>query len=529
MTEADADADVDVGAPALPSDLWLLLALLACTVVAGDLAFALWMTEVRNTCPAFAEYCSQPGLFTKANQFYQLLMPGILAYVTVDFARRRRCRPLTDQVYPQAVAVIERLMTELSVRRRPALLVGRRLGVGAYVTGVPRRPYLVMGADLLVLAGKGDRQRQIFEVVVRHEIAHLQGRDLATTMAVSLLRWSNLYAGAFMIFAAYLESLSGDTTPAGLGVTLLRVVLFTLLVEMIARAWLRVREHQADLRAGSADRAGLLALVEASGGRGGTPRLMSWLRRHPLRADRIGVAFSPRLLLASSPGRLLLGAISAGALLPTLQDRFLSGEGTNTDGLILLNGGLVGAALTGYVGLSLWRHIWFAGGVSWWEVPVTALILAGGIAAGSELAIYSTIATDRTGLFRSPPTFAALLLATLLICGWLSLTGGLGLRGGTGRIPMFLAVALPAGCLAGGGVVAGLWIWAVKLRVVPLVCAEADFGDPGGLCHAGDVQRRVTEAVLATTFTGPGPVLIALVAVAAPAILLIVTRAGASR
>lgn len=507
---------------AFPSDLSLMLLLLVVTVLAQDLFFALWMatlqapaTELCTGSPLDCPRDAGAMVSGSVNYLLMLLTPGLVIGASTNWLRRRRSMPLAETPFHGASEAVGSLIREARLSRKPVVMVDRRLASGAYVTGQQRRPLLMLGPELLVLREKGDHGRRIFETVVRHELAHLRGRDLQTYQVLTVFRPSNLFAGAFIAFAMTLDVLNRNATPGALAVTLFRVLLLTLLGELIARAYLRVREHHADLHAGLTDRDGLLAALGADSGRAdgtGAARLRSWLRHHPLGHERLGVARTPGRVLASSPGRVFLGATVAGVLLPTLQDMLLRFYGPESGAFtMILCGALVGLGLTLFVGFTLWRHQWYAAGPArFGRSALTGLIVAVGVVAGGWLALYTRVAGfGLSGMPLSPSFLAVLVVAAVLLCGWLTVVGGQWYRGDpeAQRMPRFLKLAVVPACLLGGWLMAGVWVWGVALQSVLTACSTKIYR-----CVTNAPEWDVAKAV--TGLIGPGPVLVAVILIA---------------
>ncbi|WP_310720152.1 M48 family metalloprotease [Streptomyces lydicus] len=510
---------------AFPSDLSLMLLLLVVSVLAQDLFFALWMATlqapVTELCTGSALDCPRDAgamVSGTVNYLLMVLTPGLVIGASTGRRRRRRATPLAETPFHGAAEAVGSLIREARLSRKPVVMLDPRLASGAYVTGQQHRPLLMLGPELLVLRGKGDQGRRIFDTVVRHELAHLRGRDLQTHHVLTVFRRSNLVAGAFIAFAITLDVLNRNSTPGALVVALLRALLLTLLGELIARAYLRVREHHADLHAGRTDRDGLLAALGAGRGRAdatGAARLRSWLRHHPLGDERLGVARTPGRMLASSPGRAFLGATVAGVLLPTLQDMLLRFYGPESGALtMILCGLLVGVALTLFVAFTLWRHQWYAAGPArLGRSALTGLIVAVGVVAGGWLALYTRVSGyGLTGMPLEPSFLAVLVVAAVLLCGWLTVVGAQWYRGDpeAQRMPRFLKLAVVPACLLGGWLMTGVWVWGVTLQGVLTACSMKDYR-----CVTNP-DRVVAEAV--TGFIAPGPVLVAvlLIALAVP-------------
>lgn len=507
---------------AFPSDLSLMLTLLVATVLTQDLFFALWMATlqapVAELCMGSSLDCPRdPSAMVSGtiNHLLMLLTPGLAIGVLTSRRRQRRSTPLAETPFRGVAEAVRSLVGEARLNWEPTVMVDPRLASGAYVTGQRRRPLLMLGPELLVLREQSDHGRRIFEAVVRHELAHLRSGDLQAYNVLTVFRPSNLFAGAFIAFAMTLDVLNRNSTPGAMVVALVRVVLLTLLGELIVRAYLRIREHHADVHAGLTDPEGLLAALGAetdSADGTGAARLRSWLRHHPMGTDRLGVARTPGRVLASSPGRVFLGATVAGVLLPTLQDMLLRFYGP-TDNFFtpIVCGLLVGVGLTLFVGFTLWRHQWYAGGPArLGRSALTGVIVAAGMVTGSWLALYTRV--SGYGLSGMPPALsflAALAAAAVLLCGWLTVVGAQWFRGDpqAQRMPRFLKLAALPACLLGGWLMAGIWTWGVALQGVLAGCSTE-----GYVCRTDAPERDVARAV--TGFFGPGPVLVTVVLIA---------------
>ncbi|MGS2590580.1 hypothetical protein [Streptomyces hebeiensis] len=537
MTRHDADGRVDVRA--FPSDLTLLLLLLAASVLAGDFFFARWLAESRApvdcsgasyaagnlvaSCPKDAG-----AVFTGTlTVLVQVLLPGIAGFAFASRLRIRRHVPLETSPFRGAAETVRALVAAAALPASPTLLVGQRLRAGAHVAGPPGRPHLVLGPELLAMHDKGGSARRVFDVVVRHELAHLQARDLWLHFMVTVLRWSNVYAGAFALFTVILDLGYGNgATASDLLAAVSRVVLLTLLGELIARAFLRLREHEADLRGGAADREALIAAVRGGVAGQGTARLGAWLRHHPLGAERLGVALAPDRILASSPGRLFLGATVAGVLFETLQDMLRrTADAAGKPATTLMTGVAVGLPLTLFLAFALWRHHWYAGRTGPGRLVATAGVLTVGVVGGSHLALFTQVSGfSEAGYPLDPLLLAGLFCGLLLLCAWTTALGALHHRTDPGatRMPAFLTLTVPAVSVVGGWLFALLWTWAARLQGVRLGCA-AEENRAVPLCLSGSPGRDIAVSVVETFDSVPVLVVVVLVAVAAPLLI----RAGA--
>ena len=190
----------------------------------------------------------------------------------------------------------------------------------------------------------GER-KAVFDAVVRHELAHVHAGDLWWYQLATVLRFSNLSTGFFALLVLWLEVLldRGDVT--SFLVSTLRLAALTLVTELIAPAFLRAREHAADLHAAEFGVEGLLAAVKAHETDQTRSVVRSWLRHHLGADERSQALTNPLRLLASPMGQVSLGAAAAGAAFVTLQDMLLSGA-TQDRSTPIFTGVAIGIPLT---------------------------------------------------------------------------------------------------------------------------------------------------------------------------------------
>lgn len=181
-----------------------------------------------------------------------------------------------------------------------------------------------------------------------------------------------------------------------------------LLAELIARTFLRVREHHADLRAAES---GTAVLIAAVAGGSDVPAARHWLRRHPGGHARVAILEKSGVLLAGGPGQLFLGAATAGVLLAALR-RAVDDPA--------LAGLTVGIPLAWFSALVLWRSAWHTVSTGERTNPLAfAAALFAGLVIGSRLApLGSTPAIPL-----SPPVLAACAVSAIGLCVWLHALG----------------------------------------------------------------------------------------------------------
>ncbi|WP_434440049.1 M48 family metalloprotease [Lentzea sp. E54] len=339
----------------------------------------------------------------------------------------------------------------------------------------------------------------MFDAVVRHELAHVHAGDLWWYQLATVLRFSNLSTGFFALLVLWLDVLldRGDVT--SFLVSTLRLAALTLLTELIARAFLRAREHAADLHAAEFGVEGLLTAVQVRETDQTRPVIRAWLRRHPGAGERSDALANPMRLLASPIGQVLLGAAAAGAGLVTLQDLLLSGS-TEDRSTPVITGVVLGIPLTLFAAFGLWRGAWQEDRNRLRPV-LTAAALFGGLVTGSHLPLYTRIFDQAPiGIPIAPSVLLPLAVAMAGLCWWLDALGTSWRHKDpdASRMPSFLTYAVPSACLVGGWLFAVLWTWSARLRGVYLGCpAEEAKNLP--ICQSPSPQSDIALKV-ATDF-----------------------------
>ncbi len=403
------------------------------------------------------------------------LGPGIYYYRSRW--RIRHTQPLGGS-FRAAAAVIGRLRAESRISPTLQVRLGPRLGARVFVAGLPDRPFLVFGPELLALADGGSGQRSVFEVVVRHELAHLRAGDLRWYQLATALRVTNAYAAVWVVVRTGLAVAFGQAAIGQLAGAMVRAAGLVLLAELIGRTFLRVREHHADLHA--ADHAGTDAVRAVVRGGPESVALRGWLRRHPGATQRNDVLSGQTALLASGPGQVFLGAVTAGLLLVTLRDLDLAGGTDAPEQIPTLVGLLVGLPLTLFVAITVWRSAWHAAAVGTRRSAITfAGALAAGLVLGSHMSPYSRV-SGAAGIPLEPVLLIATGMATLGLCVWLAALGTMRARAdpAASRLGPFLVGAGLCACVVGGWLTSVLWTWATRL------------GGPGQLCGTKPVLQE---------------------------------------
>ncbi|SJZ86520.1 Peptidase family M48 [Marinactinospora thermotolerans DSM 45154] len=234
------------------------------------------------------------------------LAASLLLHLVHPCLIRRGLRPheVGDEE-PGAAPARAELESLLAGRRGATLLVTPGTAGGARAFGAFGRHYVAIDRRLLLIAGNPSGLQRL-RAVVRHEAAHILGRDVGIAYVTVASWWAFLLLvivpALLLLLAARPGSLQAITSMA-----------VTPLLLYVARArLLRTREHYADVRAGQDPQAGaeldrLLAEAEGEGGGAGAHRRIR---------ERVGEVFRShpsvrrRRRILADPGRLLtMGAL----------------------------------------------------------------------------------------------------------------------------------------------------------------------------------------------------------------------------
>lgn len=507
MTEAKPQ----VNPRALPSEMILLLLLLAVTVLLNVVFIATWLSGLERG-----------GAGALLQKLQMLLTPGLAVYGIYTAIRVRRSTPIAETGLREADRAVTELVLEVNPPRRVDMRLGRHLGSRAYVTGAPRKPIIVLGPELLALHSMPGERKAVFDAVVRHELAHVHAGDLWWYQLATVLRFSNLSTGFFALLALWLDVLldRGDVT--SFFVSTLRLAALTLLTELIARAFLRAREHAADLHAAEFGVEGLLAAVQAHETDQTRSVVRTWLRRHPGADERSEALTNPMRLLASPIGQVFLGAAAAGAGFVTLQDLLLSGS-TEDRTTPVVTGVVLGIPLTLFAAFCLWRGAWQEDRNRLRSL-FTSAALVGGLVIGSHLPLYTRIFDQAPiGIPIAPSVLLPLALGTFGLCWWLDALGTSWRQTdpSAARMPSFLRYAVPSACVVGGWLFTVLWTWSARLRGIYLGCPTEEAKNLP-ICQSSTPQSDIALKVAADfgfTFWSVLAVLVVAATVAVPVYL----------
>lgn len=363
--------------------------------------------------------------------------------------RRRQLRQLGPPLREAGVRFAE-LAAEAGIRRVPLIERGPASQRDAFSYGAPGRPRVVLPPAVAVRW----RDRDLFDPLVRHELAHVRHRDVA----LAWLARSAWYALAPLLMLPVLVSLLSSDHSI-LADLLWRAALLALTVLLVSAALLRSREHDADLRAAqiAGDITPLAALQRRAPRRPERNWLRQLLARHPTPDQRIEVLHQPERTAGVTFLDGFSSAFLAGLLFPLISATVLviftsSGRTDLGDYVAAL---LAGPLLGGSVGLGLWRaaaagHIAGAG-----RLATAALGVAAGLVLG-QLASLEGTGTGTVGGLDHP---AWLAVSAALGAGATVLSAGLAQLGSDAVTRLHRRVAVVAIVVVDGLVFASaLWI-----------------------------------------------------------------------
>ena len=364
--------------------------------------------------------------------------------------RRRRLRELGPPLQ-EAGGRLAELAAEAGIRRMPRIERGPASQRDAFSYGAPGRPRVVLPPAVAVRW----RDRELFDPLVRHELAHVRHRDVA----LAWLARSVWYALApLLILPVVVSLLSSDHSI--LADLLWRAALLAVTVLLVSAALLRSREYDADLRA--AQVAGetrlLTALLRRSTGGADRNPLRQLVARHPTPDQRILVLQDPERAADVTFLDGFSSAFLAGLLFPLVSTVVLvmftsSGRADLGDSVAAL---VAGPLLGGSVGVGLWRAA-AAGRIARTGRQVGPVAL--GVAAGLLLGQLASLAGTGSGGAGGLDHPALLAVPGALGAGATVLSAGLAQLGTDAVARLHRRVAMVAIVVIDGLVFASaLWI-----------------------------------------------------------------------
>ncbi|WP_436496291.1 SecDF P1 head subdomain-containing protein [Actinokineospora sp. HUAS TT18] len=498
-----------------PSETGWLLALLATTVLINAWTMAGWLADPRGQSDAIPW-----------QQLVMLISPGLALHVMVSRGRTKRSVPLSDTKFRDAGKLIDELAERANLTKKPKVHFNKDMGARAFVTGIPAEPFLVLGPELLALHAMGGGHRSVFEAVIRHELAHVRAGDLRRLAVVSALRFTNLFCALWLAFILALST-ANDVTVGQLVVGLVRGIGLVLLAELIARTYLRVREHHADLDAADSGREALRAAL-AGGPDFTTAR--QWLRRHPGGQARVAAVEQSTVVLASGAGQAYLGAATAGVALVSLQDNLLGNGPKSPQETVILVALLIGVPLVIFTAFTQWRGAWDSAVRKRGYPLLFATALFTGLLLGSHLSPYSRVSGfGPTGIPLSAPLLVWFAIGAVALCWWLHALGTARARKDpeARRLDRFLLIAGSAAAVVGGWLITAVWTWAARLLGIRIGCTDERLADTP-VCLPEN-ETRVVESVLRDFVFSPWLVVVAAVVAASLVLPGLIARRPTAR
>jgi Zn-dependent protease with chaperone function len=363
--------------------------------------------------------------------------------------RRRRLRGLGP--LQEAGGRLAELAAEAGIRRMPRIERGPAGQRDAFSYGAPGRPRVVLPPAVAVRW----RDQELFDPLVRHELAHVRHRDVA----LAWLARSVWYALAPLLLLPLVVSLLSSDHSI-LADLLWRAALLGLTVLLVSAALLRSREHDADLRAAqvAGEIQSLTTLLRRSSGGHDRNPVRQLVARHPTPDQRISVLQDP----VRAAGVTFLDGFSsaflAGLLFPLVSTVVIvmftsSGRTDLGDSVAAL---VAGPLLGGSVGLGLWRAA-VAGRIAGTGRQVGPVAL--GVAAGLLLGQLASLAGTGAGVAGGLDHPALLGVSAALGAGATVLSAGLA-QLGADAVPRLHRRAAVAAIVVIGGLVfaSALWI-----------------------------------------------------------------------
>ncbi|MGW1277093.1 M48 family metalloprotease [Streptomyces tsukubensis] len=316
----------------------------------------------------------------------------------------RRTRPAGPEMAARLAAVVPE-----GAARQPLLLIhrgrghgrgrGGGLGLGARADGTVRRPRVVAGA------GAHLQPERDIGALLRHEAAHITARDVGR-VRMAIAAWWILLAGVTVPLAVELALRPGSIG----GAVSLRLAVILAVFGLTLCGVLRIREHDADVRA-SADRrdggamAAYIARDRPPTLRRRIPHLIG-LATHPTRADRLAALDRPARLWGLSVPESLATGVAAGLV---FTDTALLITALTPDSIATgyrITGALTGWAVAGVVTVALWRAAAVRHPDAYGLRPaLRGAALGAGVLAGSQLS--ARAAGDWTDAFATADGLAA--------------------------------------------------------------------------------------------------------------------------
>ncbi|WP_239313621.1 M48 family metalloprotease [Frankia sp. Cj3] len=338
------------------------------------------------------------------------------------YFRQHRLKPVDAQVDSAVHAELTALVVGAQLRRAPTFVVRPIVTRGGLTFGRFGRYYISLDEGLL-MGYSFDPGR--LRATVRHELAHLQGRDVDLTyLALSFWR-------AFLLVVVVPAAIEIGSRFVGNGFTwsgflfqqAVGLAFIVALVHLALRSVLRVREFHADVRS-AADEAGNGALAIMLDERvlaepdGFRARLRQWKSTHPSDSDRAQVLRDPTLLFQLNAVDALVASAASGFGLGGLYLTVGSLVGASTGTAELITAVIASLPIAAVIGAGAIRSA-FAGIAGWRRPPLgirTGICAAAGFVAGESLSW--SLSVSWSDILTAHP-WTALWMAVVLASGFL--------------------------------------------------------------------------------------------------------------
>ena len=430
----------------------------------GDLVSAVRQQEAFQACTADAERL-RAWFVIGVTLAVALAGLVIVAAAPRVIERRRALRP-ADERFAGARDRLAALAREAGLTRPSLAMVGTARQRDAFSYGVPGRYRVVLPKALAIRAGSGP-----FDAVIRHELQHIAHRDVALAW---LARASGYALAAIFGVPVLLDVTKGDLSV--LPSFAWRAAVLAAAILLARAAWLRSREHDADLRAAYTARehhsivTALDPVAQAEAGARHSEmreRLRGMLANHPDAARRIAVLRAPQTARSVTALDALTVAFFAAVALPLLGQvlsPLLSAAG-HVGWLDPISAGLLGPLVGATLGLGLWRDALLSR-VS--GVPPQVARIAGGVFVGTAAGQATTLAAAGSGSLTTQDHPWAALVIAVAAAGATVLAAGLGelWADAAPGLPRAAASWIPAILLSGTLFTVTVWFAAVFQRAL---------------------------------------------------------------
>jgi Zn-dependent protease with chaperone function len=315
-----------------------------------------------------------------------IILANLLVYALMPWWALRRLRPLDpdNALHREIAAEIGIHATRLGLATSPQIRFNAAAAdTNGRVFGYQRRTFLQLNRGLL-LAFRQDRQQ--FDAIVLHELAHIRNRDIRPS-SIAVSAWRVFVVVVLLPFVAALIAPGLFDHPTTLRAVRIDWTLpaphiivslagLSALVFLTQRAVLRVRETHADAIAAAYDLEAMIATIRRRAEAGtGTRRPPTALSDHPTTAARLADVTDPRRLSA-----------------PDSMAMFSAGVATS---IIMING---------------WFLSWVSGLSTWLTTGPLSVLLRGTPGKGNEPTIMLQVLLD------GPAVLLALVIIVRICC-----------------------------------------------------------------------------------------------------------------